>query len=131
MARPSRPAGPRSPPSSEPGATRCAPAPASRTRFRNRRPASRSRSSARSAGRASAPAGGAGRRLRRSRGLLAQPRRLAQLVRAVGPLPGEVVVLAAEVAVGRGLLEDRAVEVEVAPEGGGPEVEVLLDQLAD
>ena len=38
----------------------------------------------------------------------------AQRVGPVGALPGEVVVLAAEVAVGGGLLEDRPVQVEVA-----------------
>src|SRR5690349_1915261 len=38
-------------------------------------------------------------------------RRLAEGVGAVRPLPGEVLVGAAEVAVGGGLLEDRAVEV--------------------
>src|SRR5215207_2695108 len=51
----------------------------------------------------------------------------AQGVDPVGSLPGEVVVLAAEVAVGRGLLEDRAVEVEVATERGGAQIEDLLD----
>src|SRR5215207_2041015 len=43
----------------------------------------------------------------------------AQCVGSVGLLPGEVVVLAAEVAVGGGLLEDRAVEVEVLAESAG------------
>ena len=42
----------------------------------------------------------------------------------VGLLPGEVVVLAAEVAVGGGLLVDRAVQVEVVAERAGAQVEV-------
>src|SRR5215208_4573031 len=50
------------------------------------------------------------------------------LVRA---LPREVVVLAAEVAVGRGLLIDRAVQPEVVAEGAGPQVEVLAHELRD
>src|SRR6185437_3280493 len=50
---------------------------------------------------------------------------------AVGALPGEVGELAAEVAVGRGLLEDRAVQVEVLAEGAGAHVELGLDQLGD
>src|ERR1700710_1260324 len=50
---------------------------------------------------------------------------------AVGALPGELGLLAAEVAVGGGLLEDRAVEVEVLAEGAGAHVELGLDQLGD
>jgi hypothetical protein len=41
------------------------------------------------------------------------------------------VVVAAEVAVRRGLLVDRPVELEVGPEGARAEVEVALDQLGD
>ena len=37
-------------------------------------------------------------------------------------------VVAAEVAVGGGLLEDRPVQVEVSAEGAGPQVEVLADE---
>ena len=53
---------------------------------------------------------GAGRR----GGALADPGGLAQRVGAVGALPGEVVVVAAEVAVGGGLLVDRPVQVQLA-----------------
>ena len=52
---------------------------------------------------------------------------LPQRVGPVGPLPREVRVLAAEVAVGGGLLEDRPVQVEVLAEGAGAQVEVLAD----
>ena len=40
-------------------------------------------------------------------------------------------VLAAEVAVGRGLLVDRAVQVEVLAERARAQVEVLVDELGD
>src|SRR4051794_32980317 len=50
------------------------------------------------------------------RRLLGDPGGLAQRVGLVGLLPGEVVVLAAEVAVGRRLLVDRPVQVEVLAE---------------
>ena len=66
-----------------------------------------------------------GRAERPSGGRRADAGRLAQRVDAVGPLPGEVLVLAAEVAVGGGLLVDRPVQVEVAAERAGPEVEDL------
>ena len=49
----------------------------------------------------------------------------------VGPLPREVAVVAAEVAVRRGLRVDRPHEVEVADDRAGPEVEVLADELLD
>ena len=49
----------------------------------------------------------------------------------VGLLPGEVVVVAAEVAVGGGLLVDRAVQVELLAEGARAQVEVLVDELGD
>src|SRR3954466_8009233 len=55
----------------------------------------------------------------------------AQRVHSIGALPREVVVLAAEVAVRGGLLEDRAVQVEVATEGRGSEVEDLPDRPDD
>src|SRR4051794_15273198 len=54
-----------------------------------------------------------------------------QLGRLVALLPGEVVVLAAEVAVGRRLLVDRAVQLEVRADRAGPQVEVLVDELED
>src|SRR5712671_6626697 len=50
----------------------------------------------------------------------------AEGVGAVGALPGEVLELAAEVAVGGGLLEDRPVQVEVLAEGAGAHVELGL-----
>src|SRR5262249_37173832 len=56
---------------------------------------------------------------------------LAQERGLVGALPGEVVVLAAEVAVGGGLLVDRAVELQRLAEGAGAQVEVLVDELLD
>ena len=51
--------------------------------------------------------------LGRDLGRLAQAGVLAQRLRLVGALPGEVLVLAAEVPVGGGLLVDRAVQVQV------------------
>src|SRR3954465_12803902 len=66
------------------------------------------------------------------RGLpLLEPRRPAQHVRLVRPLPREVVVLAAEVPVRGGLLVDRPVQVQVVAEGAGTQVEVLLHELLD
>src|ERR1700744_4078579 len=53
----------------------------------------------------------------------------AELVRLVGPLPGERVAGAAEVAVGGGRLVDRAAQLQVAQDGAGAQVEVLLHQL--
>src|ERR671931_765529 len=61
----------------------------------------------------------------------AEARGLAQRLGLVGALPREVVVLAAEVAVGGGLLVDRAVELEVLPERARAQVEVLFDQGLD
>src|SRR5688500_10255421 len=55
----------------------------------------------------------------------------AQDGRLVGLLPREVVVLAAEVTVGRRLLVDRPVQLQVLAEGARAQVEVLLDQLED
>ena len=54
---------------------------------------------------------------------LAEAGGLAQRVGLVRLLPGEVVVLAAEVAVGRGLLVDRPVQVEVLAERARTQVE--------
>ena len=71
-----------------------------------------------------------GRRLGPDRGA-PEPGGRAQRLRLVGPLPGEVGVLAAEVAVRRGLLVDRAVEPQVLAEGAGPQVEMLVDELQD
>src|SRR5205823_4151180 len=55
----------------------------------------------------------------------------AELVGLVRPLPGEVALLAPEVAVGGGLRVDRAEQVERAEDPGRAEVEVLADQLDD
>src|SRR2546423_13033284 len=55
----------------------------------------------------------------------------AQGVGAVGALPGEVGVVAAEVAVRGGLLVDGAVQGELLAERAGAEVEVLGDELGD
>src|SRR5688500_837263 len=55
----------------------------------------------------------------------------AQEIGLVGLLPREVVVVAAEVAVRRGLLVDRPVQVEVLAERARPQVEVLVDELGD
>jgi hypothetical protein len=56
---------------------------------------------------------------------------LAQRGGPVGPLPGQVDVGAAEVAIGRGRRVDRPVQVEVTAEGGRAQVEVLGHQLLD
>ena len=56
---------------------------------------------------------------------------LAERIGLVGALPREVVVVAAEVAVGGGLRVDRAAQVEVADDRGRPEVEVVADELLD
>src|SRR5919201_5022539 len=61
----------------------------------------------------------------------AQARGLAQRLGLVGALPREVVVLAPEVAVGRGLLVDRAVQLEVVAERPRAQVEVLVDERLD
>ena len=57
--------------------------------------------------------------------------RLAQDVGLVRRLPREVVVLAAEVAVGGGLLVDRPVQPQVLAERARAQVEVLVDQRLD
>src|SRR5207249_11710386 len=76
--------------------------------------------------------GAAPRELRRGRlHRLGQPRRVPQQLGLVGPLPREVVVLAAEVTVGGRLLVDRPVQVEVLAEGTRPEVEVRVDELRE
>src|SRR5947209_16076257 len=61
----------------------------------------------------------------------AEAGRLAQRLRLIGALPREIVIVAAEVAVGRGLLVDRAVELQVLPEGARAQIEVLGDELED
>src|SRR5438067_13342739 len=67
-------------------------------------------------------------RSRRGERLLPEPRRGAQCLGLVRPLPGEVAVLAAEVAVRGGLRVDRPEQVEVAQDRRRPEGEVLSDQ---
>src|SRR4051794_1807410 len=67
--------------------------------------------------------------LRRRR--LLEPGGAAQLSSLVRLLPREVVVVAAEVAVGGGLLVDRAVQVQVVAEGTWAQVEVLVDERDD
>ena len=54
-----------------------------------------------------------------------------ELVRAVRCLPREVRVLAAEVAIGCGLLVDRTTELEVADDGARTKVENLLDSACE
>ena len=54
-----------------------------------------------------------------------------QQLRLVGALPGQVQVLATEVAVGRGLPVDRAPQVEGADDAARAQVEVPLDELLD
>ena len=61
----------------------------------------------------------------------AEPGGRAQRGGLVGPLPREVVVLAAEVTVRRGLLVDRPVQAQVLAERARTQVEVLADQLED
>ena len=55
----------------------------------------------------------------------------AQRVGAIGALPREVGVAAAEVAVGGGRGVDRPAQVEIAHDRGRAEVEVLADELLD
>src|ERR1700685_219786 len=54
-----------------------------------------------------------------------------QRVGPVGALPGEVRLLAAEVAVGRGLRVDGAKQVQVPDDRGGPQVEHLEYRVLD
>src|SRR5204862_7642020 len=63
--------------------------------------------------------------------LRAEPGGRLQRGGLVGALPREVVVVAAEVAVGGGLLVDRAVQLELLAEGARPQIEVLVDELGD
>src|SRR3954453_12815637 len=70
-------------------------------------------------------------RLRLGRRRLLQTSRPPQFGRLVRLLPCEVVVLTAEVAVGRSLLVDRTVQVEVVAEGARAQVEVLIYELND
>jgi hypothetical protein len=60
-----------------------------------------------------------------------QPCRLAQNVRLIRSLPGEVLVVAPEVSVSRRLLVDRLAQVQIPDNGAGAQVEVLADQLGD
>src|SRR5207248_10746549 len=60
-----------------------------------------------------------------------ESRGLTELVGLVDPLPGEVVVVAAEVAVGGGLRVDRPAEVEVAEDRGRAPVEVPGNERLD
>jgi hypothetical protein len=55
----------------------------------------------------------------------------AKLVGLIGALPGEAVTGAAEVTVRRGLLVNRAAQLEVAQDGTRAQVEVLVHQLDD
>src|SRR3954447_8268719 len=50
---------------------------------------------------------------------------------AMGPFPGELLVGPAEVPVGGGAAVDRLAQVEVADDGGRPQVEHLADGLLD
>src|SRR5712691_3096296 len=60
-----------------------------------------------------------------------EPGRCTERIRLVRALPGEVVVVPAEMTVRRGLRIDRAPEVEVAEDRRGTQVEVLLHELLD
>ena len=66
-----------------------------------------------------------------SNGSRSRARRRAQRLGLVDALPREVVVVAAEVAVGRGLRVDRAAQVEVAQDRRRAEVEVLAHERLD
>src|SRR5579864_7927554 len=55
----------------------------------------------------------------------------ARLRRAAGVLPGEVLLVAAEMAVGRGLAIDRPAQIEIADDAGRAHREVLADQGLD
>ena len=65
----------------------------------------------------------------RSRRRQLEPGGVAQRGGLVGALPREVVVVAAEVAVGGGLLVDRPVQLELLAERARAQVEVLVDEL--
>src|SRR5258706_3972091 len=60
-----------------------------------------------------------------------EPGRRAERVGLVRPLPGEVAVVAAEVAVRRGLHVDRAAQIEIAQDRGRAQVEMLADERLD
>src|SRR6266576_3099922 len=60
-----------------------------------------------------------------------QARRGTQRGGLVDPLPGEVVIVAAEVPVGGRLLVDRPVQLELLAEGARAQVEVLVDEARD
>ena len=59
------------------------------------------------------------------------PARGGERLGAVGALPGEVRIVAPEMAVHGGLAVDGSAQVEVADDGAGPEVEDLLDGAGD
>src|SRR5206468_7845878 len=69
------------------------------------------------------------RKERRRRSADAQ--RLLEVGQAIEPLPGELLVRPAEVAVGGGAAVDRLAQVEVANDGGRPQVEHLANRLLD
>src|SRR4029450_5488003 len=70
--------------------------------------------------------------LGRSRGRLGREAGgFAERVGLVRALPGEVVVVTPEVAVGRGLRVDRATKLEVTLDRRRTQVEVLTDELLD
>ena len=68
---------------------------------------------------------------RRGKGRLSQAGIGADGSSPVGSLPGEVGVVAAEVAVRRGLGVDRTVQLQVVAEGSRAQIKVLADQLHD
>ena len=77
------------------------------------------------------PGRSCGARRRPGSGRTAEAGGSAERVGLVGLLPGEVAVVAAEVAVRGGLRVDRAAQVEVAHDRGRAQVEVLADELLD
>src|SRR5437588_146518 len=74
---------------------------------------------------------GVGAEVRLARRPRLQTRRLPQSLGAVDAFPAEVVVVAAEVAVGGRLGEDRPAQVEVAQDRRRPQVEVVADETFD
>src|SRR6185369_11715800 len=65
------------------------------------------------------------------RRLREQPGRSAQRVGLVGPLPREVAVVSAEMAIRCGLRVDRPPEVEIADDRARAQVEMLVDERLD
>src|SRR2546423_7803168 len=70
-------------------------------------------------------------RTRAITGLLLQAEGALDVVELGGPLPGELLLGAAEVAVGGGALVDGLAQVEVADDGSRAQVEDLLHCRAD